>query len=238
MRKLGLLLPAMLSAFLLLLAGCGGDGGAAGGGNAAAYAGTYAGGYNRATGTMLINVDASGTVSIVVNDDPEGVFTGTGSVNASNGFTVPCTGPGGRTVNVVGSLAGTGAGRTATGNVSGTFSVAYTANFATDSNHSVFAGHYEGFFNGADNGTWMADVDSTGRLTGSAFSNGYGLFNVTGQITATGAATITGNVTGTSATATFTGRFLLVTGGVRCNGSWTSSLGGNGAWEGGNSNEG
>lgn len=239
MRKLGLLLPAMLSAFLLLLAGCGGDGGAAGGGNAAAYAGTYTCGYNRANGTMLINVTTAGAISIVVNDDTKGTFVGTGTVNANNGFSVACQNgavpP--ETVTVVGTLAGSGAGRTAAGTVAGAFTIAYTATFAADANHSVFAAHYEGYFQGADQGTWSGDVDSSGRFTGTARSDTAGNFTVTGQLTATGSATITGTVTGGAGTATFTGRFYLVTGGIHCGGTWTSSAG-NGQWFGGNSNEG
>lgn len=239
MRKLGLFLPATLSAYFLILAGCGGNGGDAGGGNAAAYAGTYTGGYSRANGTMLINVTAAGTISIVVNDETKGPFTGTGTLNANNGFSVACQNgavpP--ETVTVVGTLAGSGAGRTAAGTVAGAFAVTYTATFAADANHTVFAAHYEGYFQGADQGTWIGDVDSAGRFTGTAHSDAAGDFSVTGQLTATGSATITGTVTGGAGTATFTGRFYLVTGGVHCGGNWTSVVG-SGQWYGGNSNEG
>ncbi|MCW5941630.1 MAG: hypothetical protein KIS66_05330 [Fimbriimonadaceae bacterium] len=239
MRKTIALLPAALLAFLFVLTGCGGSGGDAGGGNAAAYAGTYTCGYNRASGTMLINVTGAGTINIVVNDDTKGPFVGTGTVNANNGFSVDCanTAVPPEHVTVVGTLAGSGAGRTAAGTVAGAFTIAYTATFAADANHSVFAAHYEGYFQGADSGTWTGDVDSSGRFTGTAHSNAAGNFTVTGQLTATGAATITGTVTGGAGTATFSGRFFLVTGGIHCGGTWTSSAG-NGQWFGGNSNEG
>ncbi|MFN3730026.1 MAG: hypothetical protein ACK4XJ_09970 [Fimbriimonadaceae bacterium] len=223
----------VLGLALVITAGCGGNG-SDNGSNAAAFAGSYATAYNRVGGTVLIQVHADGKIDIVVNDETAGFFSGTGTIGNNNSFNVTCSGAGAATVTISGNLTGSGAGRTANGTVAGTFNVPFSAPFTTEPNHSIFAGDYEGGFTGDGQGHWHATVNSSGQLTGQAMSDQFGTFSITGQLTATGSATISGTAQGDigTVTVTYSGTFRLTPNNIVCSGGWTSSLGGNGAWEG------
>lgn len=229
------LVAATLLAFALaFIAGCGGSGSGTGS-NPAAFAGIYAVDYSRAGGSILIEVRADGRIDVAVNDDTAGYFSGSGTIGDNNSFNVVCSGAGAATVTISGNLTGSGAGRTASGTVTGTFNVAYSAPFVAEPNHSVFAGNYVGTFSGGETGTWEALVSSSGQMTGRALSgSGEIAFDISGQISGTGSATVTGVVTTPNGdiTTTYTGTFRLTPTNIVCSGSWSSSLGTTGSWEG------
>jgi len=225
-----LVLSVSLIGVVLGLAGCGGGGGSSA--DAAPFAGTYRAAYNRAEGTVLIHVRSSGEIEVVVNDDDQGTFAGSGRIQEHNGLDVACEGPAGRTLRVVGTLSGSGSARVAHGRVSGTFATDYTATFAAEPNRSVFAGEYEGSFQGTDSGTWRAEVDATGRVVGMVHPSTGGGFALGGNVDATGMATLLGADPTPIGQIRFTGRFVLVSGGARAAGVWTTATG-SGQWAGG-----
>ncbi len=220
----------VLIAFFGLSSGCGGDGASAG--DAAPFAGFYRAAYNRAEGTVLVEVRDSGEIEVVVNDGDHGTFAGTGRIEEHNGLDVACTGPAGRMVRVVGTLSGTGAGRMAHGNIAGAFTTAYTATFVAESGRSVFEGEYEGVFQGTAQGTWRVEVNSTGHAVGMVFPSTGAGFAMSGTVGPTGLTTLLGADPTPMGQIRFTGRFVLVPGGATASGVWTTATG-SGQWTGG-----
>lgn len=212
------------------LIGCGGGGGSDS--DAGPFAGSYRAAYNRAEGTVLVHVRATGDIEVVVNDGDQGTFAGSGQIREHNGLDVACAGPAGRMLRVVGTLSGTGSGRVAHGRISGSFTVDYTAAYTAEPNRSVFEGEYEGYFRGTAEGTWRAEVGATGQVTGMVFPSTGGSFAMGGTVGATGLASLLGSGPTPFGQIQFTGRFVLVAGSARASGVWTTATG-TGQWEGG-----
>ena len=235
--KLKLAIGVLLAAFLVL-GGCAGNASFETTGGGGSFAGVYDATYSRASGTMTIGVDNAGSVSVAVVDDPAGFFSGVGSLNADNTFSVVCAGPGGATVTVTGTFAGSGAGRTASGTTSGAFTVAYTAPFGHALSQAIFAGHYEGFYGGGEAGLFSGDVDSGGHFTGTWTFTGRADTTISGNISSTGFCSFTGAAGGV--TTNLNGVFYLSPAGnaVLCRGNWDNSASHVGFFEGGNANEG
>ena len=73
---------------------------------------------------------------------------------------------------------------------------------------SEISGNYMGTFSGQDSGTFNVNIDTTGNVTGSGFSNAGGGFTVSGTVTSNGQAT----VTGFAGLATFSGTISIANG--------------------------
>ncbi|MBW7927875.1 MAG: hypothetical protein H3C58_07275 [Fimbriimonadaceae bacterium] len=213
-----------------LLVGCGGSGGSSS--DAAPFAGFYRAAYNRAEGTVLVHVRDNGDIEVVVNDGDQGTFAGSGRIQEHNGLDVACTGPAGRTVRVVGTLSGSGAGRIAHGTVAGAFATGYTATFVAAPGRSVFEGEYEGAFQGTAEGTWRVEVNATGHAVGMVHPSTGGAFAMSGTVGPTGLTTLLGSDPTPIGQVRFTGRFVLVPGGATAAGVWTTATG-SGQWAGG-----
>lgn len=224
MRKTVFYSP-LLAACAIALSGCGGVADTTI--NFAQYAGTYSAAYARANGTMTVAVAANGQVSITIVDSDDGTFVGTGSANHVGGFFVTCSGLGGKSVSVNGTLRGSGLGRTAQGTITGTMTVVYNANFLSEPNTTIYANHYEGSYNqGAKGDNWFGDVSSSGVFNGSLIlSETSTTVPLTGTVYSNGSFKFTGTGGGTSYTATGNFRLNNPTG-ILCNGIIKGTTGG------------
>ncbi|MEZ0326291.1 MAG: hypothetical protein ACAH95_10325 [Fimbriimonas sp.] len=234
----------MLLLLSALIVGCAGDAvilpDSTSGGNA--FAGIYNTSYSRGVapaGTMVLGVHSNGSIDVAVSDNAEGFFSGTGVIDTNNSFFVNCQNVNaGTSILVNGTLAGSGAGRTASGNVTGEFTFTYTASFAHDLSTGIFANHYEGFFGGGAQGTFMIDVNANGSITGMVHAGNNGDLPITGTVTNTGLVQMHAQLLGGQYSMDFVGAFSIHPDSVMGSGSWTDSAEHEGTWDAGNSNEG
>jgi hypothetical protein len=214
----------VLSSIFALVA-CGGGGGNGGGSTAATAPGIYEGNFDtRANGRILIGVLATGQLSVAIDDSEGGVYFGTGTLRADNGFTVVCANGTGLTVTISGTLSGSGVGRSFNGTIAaGTFSATYRAAFQREPQLGQFVGNVQGRFTGkypdqsTNHGRWEAALNADGTATGTWIKPGAnislngtispaGFLHLTGS-GSTGAVELNGNMTLTNGLPWGTGTF-------------------------------
>jgi hypothetical protein len=101
-----------------------------------------------------------------------------------------------------------------------------------------FAGTYSGDYKttgiATGNGGWTATVDSSGNIKVTVPSPGFVTLNGSGGVDSTGAenATTQGQGGNGAFTGNWTGKFVTTGGGTTCSGTWTTTTGYSGTWEG------
>ncbi|MBV9851287.1 MAG: hypothetical protein JO250_16580 [Armatimonadetes bacterium] len=110
--------------------------------------------------------------------------------------------------------------------------------YVSDKNNSIWAGNYSGAYSGAESGTWSGTVGTDGVLNATAATSA-GPF--VGSATIGGAGQTTIGFSGSGAAGqfaiTFTGMFAYEgAGSIQGSGSWSSSSGESGSWQGQGSN--
>jgi major membrane immunogen (membrane-anchored lipoprotein) len=96
-----------------------------------------------------------------------------------------------------------------------------------------FAGNYSGTYAGDDTGTWTAVISEDGDVAATFDGNTAGQFVGDGQVAHSGNVTLTaGQGSGAGWTATWIGRFETVNGVTTGSGTWSSTSGDEGTWEG------
>jgi hypothetical protein len=227
LSRLGLLVvPSVACAFL---ASCGGGGG---GGNP--FAGTYSANYSRqASGAFTIFVAANGSVEVCITDSSGGVFTGTGTVSPEGALSATATNAEtGQSLTVTGQFVGQGDTATASGSISGSFSVSWTAQQIAPPGGNAFAGSYSGTYWGDISGTWTGTVQSNGSVTAQATEPGEDPVPLTGTVSPAGAGTMEASGSGPDGEwlITWSGTFRMEPGGPACSGDWESTSGESGGW--------
>ncbi len=95
---------------------------------------------------------------------------------------------------------------------------------------AVVPGCYQGTYSGDDSGTWQAAVASNGKVEVDIDSNQVGVFGGVGTFDTDGTFHATAGTAGFDTT--WAGTFYEVGSAIKGNGTWTSTLGGQGTWKG------
>ena len=237
MKKfLALPILALMAGAALTLVGCGGSGG---GGTAvgALYEGTYSTGYTRVNGSSSVSIESTGLVSVAINDDDSGLFTGTGQLSTEGEFSIEATN-GSAMLMVSGTVTGSKTATERSVDVTTTGALALTLpNMERVGAASVasFAGSYSGVLSGDLTGTWIATISPTGQITGTVTS-GQSSYEISGTLSLSGALKLTGTGAGAAAGESINWDGLIVrslNSTTSASGVWSTSELALGVWTGG-----
>ncbi len=183
-----------------------------------------------------MSVSTRGNLQVVITDSVEGVFTATSTVGTTGVFSCNATNEGTqRTVTISGQFVSEGGVVTASGAISGAFTVAtWTAQRIAAAGVHAFVGNYSGTYWGSEGGTWTLMINSNGYVTATALSPSVGTVALTGTVSPAGAGTLQGSGTGIGGpfTITWSGTFRLEGSAMVCSGVWSSTSGYAGSWSG------
>ncbi|MEZ0324506.1 MAG: hypothetical protein ACAH95_01250 [Fimbriimonas sp.] len=147
----------------LVLAGCAGSGSTP---EEVGYAGWYDAPIDRADSSIKVGVNLDGTVDVLLKDGVAGVYTGSVPL-VGNRFSAVCKGSDGQSIEVSGTLGGSGTSRMVSGSVTGEFSSHFLGAFTHPPQRSLFAATYSGWFRGKISGRLYGRVDDRGRFEGA-----------------------------------------------------------------------
>jgi len=200
------------------------------------FAGTYSAYYTTgSSGSITIAVAADGAASIVITDSSVGVLTGTGTVSDTGGLTATAQQQGDSlSVGLSGQFANQGGTIACSGSMTGSISVAWTAQKIADVGVNAFAGNWSGTYWGTEGGTWQAVIQTDGSVSATAQSPSVGTFALTGTVAPAGSAALQGSGSGVGGpfTITWEGTFYMQAGNAVGSGTWLSTSGYNGNWAG------
>jgi murein DD-endopeptidase MepM/ murein hydrolase activator NlpD len=234
-RRMWMIVP-LVGALALTLTACGGGGGVVS--LPTSLAGAYAGEYTRSPigGSIVLAVMPNGSMDVTITDEEFGVFNGSTSLLTGGSFSVNASGSGATSIMVSGQFSTLPDGSVrATGSIRGAFVVnSWTAPKVGGSDSNAFDGDWSGTYGGGEAGTWVANIQTDGTVSGTAQSPSCGQVTLSGRLTLTGMGQIEGSGSGACRQfrVTWTGTFYTRSGQFVGSGSWTSTSGLSGTWQG------